>query len=102
MSPPGCSAAGNEAGRQRHAVFRDLAGAREPDAVLALVPEDVADRRLQRAQPERLTDDEAVQRQAEDERLALRLFEHFLELVDDHVGELASGMVAPDQRAGIV
>src|SRR5262245_7858022 len=101
MSPPR-SAAGNDAGGQRHAVFGDLAGAREPDAVLPLVLDNMPDRLFQRPQPERLTDDESVQRQAEDERLALRLPQHFLELVDDHVGELASRMVAPDQRAGIV
>ena len=77
------------------AVFGDVAGAREPHAVLALVLDAMPDGLAQRPQPERLADDEAVQREREHERLALARFQHFLELVDDHVGELAAGMVAP-------
>src|SRR5215207_9342077 len=92
----------NNSGLHRVAVLGDLARAREPDAVLALVLHAVADRLPQRTQSERLADDEPMQRQREDERLMLRLLQHFLELIDDHVGELAPGMVARGKRAGIV
>src|SRR5262245_65948869 len=56
----------------------------------------------QRSQTERLTEDEAVQRQREDERLLFRRLEQLLELVDDHVGELSSGVVSQGERAGVV
>ena len=47
-----------------------------------------------RAQPERLADDEPVQREGKDQRLTLRLLQHFLELIDDHLAELAAGVIA--------
>ena len=57
------STAGNNALRQRRAIFCDLSRTREPDAVLVLVLDAMLDRLLDRPQPERLADDEAVQRQ---------------------------------------
>src|SRR5215470_11019451 len=62
----------------------------------------MSNRFAQRAQTERLADDESMQRQRTNQRLALGLIEHFLELVDDHVGELAAGVVAMRQRTGVV
>src|SRR5215813_5819813 len=87
------SASRNDPFRHFEAVLGDVARARHPDAVLALV-DAMLDRLAQRPQPERLTDDETVQREREHQRLALGLLEHLLELVDDHLGELAAGMVA--------
>ena len=55
-----------------------------------------------RKKAERLSENEAMQRQSEDERLLFRCFEQFLELVDDHVGELPSRMVTQRQRAGVI
>jgi hypothetical protein len=37
-----------------------------------------------------------------DERLALRLLQHLLELIDDHLAEFAAGVIAMRLRAGIV
>ena len=56
----------------------------------------------QRPQPERLAYDEPVQRQRKHQRVALGLFQQFLELVDDHIGEFAAGVIAVHLRAGIV
>src|SRR6516225_2872288 len=96
------SAAGDEALREREAVLRDVAGARDPDPVLALVLDAMLDRLAQRAQSKRLPDDEAVQREGKDERLALRLLQHFLELIDDHLAKFAPGVIAVRLGAGVV
>src|SRR6266446_3677195 len=96
------STAWNETLRQREAVFRDVSGARVPDPILVLVLDAMLDGLPHRPKPERLAHDEAVQGQRIDERLALGLLEQFLELVDDHLGELAAGVIAMRLRAGIV
>src|SRR6516164_1527532 len=96
------STAGNEAFRQREAVLRDVTGARVPDPILVLVLDAMLDGLPHRPKPKRLADDEAVQGQRIDERLALGLLQQFLELVDDHLSELAAGVVAMRLRAGIV
>src|SRR5580704_6325768 len=96
------SAPGNEALRQGEAVLRDIAGARVPDAILALVLDAMFDRLAQWPQPERLPDDEAVQRQPEDQRRPLGLLQKLLELVHNHLGELAAGVVAMREGAGVV
>src|SRR6266550_1278732 len=92
----------NETLRQREAVFRDVAGARVPDPILVLVLDAMLDGLPHRPQPERLPHDEAVQRQREHERLALRLLQHLLELIDDHLAEFAAGVIAMRLRAGVV
>ena len=60
------------------------------------------DRLSQRSQAERLADDEAMERQREHKRVPLGLLQHLLELIDDHISELAAGMIAVHQRAGII
>src|SRR5262249_28570822 len=92
----------NETLRQREAVLRDVSGARVPDPILVLVFDAMLDGLPHRPKPERLAHDEAVQGQCIDQRLALGLLEQFLELVDDHLGELAAGVIAMRLRAGIV
>src|SRR6266576_4138983 len=92
----------NETLRQREAVFRDVSGARVPDPILVLVLDAMLDGLPHRPKPERLAHDEAVQGQRIDERLALGLLEQLLELVDDHLGELAAGVIAMRLRAGVV
>jgi hypothetical protein len=52
--------------------------------------------------PEWLADDETVQGEGKHERVTFGLFEHFLELVNDHVGKLAPGVVAMREGAGVV
>src|SRR5262249_53333987 len=70
------SAARDDALIEREAIFGDLAGAREPDPLGELVLDAVPDGLAQRAQPERLADDEAVQRERKHERLAFGGFRH--------------------------
>src|SRR5262245_10193524 len=96
------STARNEAFRQREAVLRDVSGARVPDPILMLVLDAMLDGLPHRPKAERLPHDEAVQGQRIDERLALGLLQQFLELVDDHLGKLAAGVIAMRLRAGIV
>src|SRR5258708_16175204 len=96
------STAWNETLRQREAVFRDVSGARVPDSILVLVLGAMLDGLPHRPKPERLAHDEAVQGQRIDQRLALGLLKQFLELVDDHLGELAAGVIAMRLRAGVV
>src|SRR5215470_14434581 len=92
----------NDTFRQREAVLCDVAGARVPDPVVVRVLDAMLDGLPHRPKAERLAHDEAVQGQRIDERLALGLLQQFLELVDDHLGELAAGMIAMRLRAGIV
>src|SRR5499433_4573834 len=92
----------NDTFRQREAVLRDVAGARVPDSILVLVLDAMLDSLPHRPKPKRLPHDEAVQGQRIDERLALGLLQQFLELVDDHLGELPPSVIAMRLRAGIV
>ena len=78
----------------------DLAGAREPDAVA--VPGDVLERASQLRQAVGPADDERVQRDRAHERLARRLAQQLVELVHDHVGELARRVLVPDDAARVV
>src|ERR1700704_3816485 len=89
------STTGHRALGQCETMLRDVARAREPYRILALVGGAMLDGLAQRPQPERLADDESVQREREDQGVPVRLLEHLLELVHEHVGELAPGLVAP-------
>src|SRR5215475_15924296 len=68
----------NDSLRHRETVLRDVAGAGVPNAILILVLDAMSNGLSQRTQAERLADDETVQRQRENQRLALGLFQHFL------------------------
>src|SRR5262249_21299622 len=92
----------NDSGLHRKAVACDIPRTREPNLAGMLVAHAMFDRLAQRAQAKRLTDDESVQRQREHQWLFLRGFQQFLELINNHVGEIASGMVTDPERAGIV
>ena len=59
-----------------------------------LVLDAVLDCLAQRPQSKRLPHDKAVQGESKHERLALRLLQHFVELINDHFGELAAGVIA--------
>jgi hypothetical protein len=56
----------------------------------------------QMTKPERLADDVGMQRDAHHERLPFRLREHLVEVVDDHVCELSSRVLAGDDRGDVV
>ena len=58
---------------------------------------DVLERLAQHPQAVGLADHHGMERYAADERLALRLAQHLLELVDDHLGELARRVVAIEE-----
>src|SRR5665647_589240 len=84
------------------AVLGDVAGTGEPNLIGVLVLYAVLDRLTQRPQPHRLAENVAVESQGKYKRLLFRPLEQFLELVNHHVGELAPGMMAHPQRAGVI
>src|SRR5439155_12084487 len=94
------AAARNNARRQRLDVRVDVARAREPDPIAVL--ENVLQRPAQPADAIRAAEDERVERDRAHERLARRLREHLVELVDDQIGELVRGVVVPDDAARVV
>jgi hypothetical protein len=53
-------------------------------------------------QPKRLADDEGVHRDREHQRVFSGLLQHLVELVDHHLGELAPGVAALNQRRRVV
>src|SRR3954468_16084006 len=75
----GGSTARNDPRLHGEAVLRDLAGAGEPDPILVLVLGAMLDRLAQRAQAERLADDEPVQRQGAHHGLFLGRLQQLLE-----------------------
>src|SRR6188768_1362959 len=81
---------------------RDVAGPRQPYALLVFVREAMRERLAERAQAERLPRNISMQPQREDERLLLGLREHHFELVDDHVAEFARGVAAMQQGGDVV
>jgi hypothetical protein len=93
---------GDQTGRQRIAVVGELISTRKPDAVDELVIQDVPEGVPQGANAIWLTADVRVQRQAIDEGALLRPFDHFVELIGDHVGEFAAAVLTPDKRTGVV
>src|SRR4051795_6655689 len=78
--------------RQGLAIAGDLARGGDPQIVA--VRHDLTERPAKRAYPERLADDERVQRHCHDQRVFARLVQHLVELVGDHLGELPAGMAA--------
>src|SRR3954462_6004969 len=64
----------------------DFCRRREPDA---LGVGDVLQRAAQMPQAVRLADEIWMERDAHDERLRSRLRQHLVEVIDDHVGEVA-------------
>ena len=80
----------------------DVRDARKPDAIFVFVFDAVFQRLAKRPEPEWLPDDEAVNREREHERGMLALLDHFIEMIDDHIGKLAAGMVARGHRTDIV
>ena len=94
VAHPGLTIFRNHPGWEREAVCRDVPCPSKPDPLRVLVLDAVFDRLSQRSQAERLADDEAMERQREHKRVPLGLLQHLLELIDDHISELAAGMIA--------
>src|ERR1700740_1526755 len=63
---------------------------------------DVTDGIAEGAQPKRLNNDEGMHRDRKDKRVFARLFEHLVELVDDHLGKLPPGMAPENKRRRVV
>src|SRR6185503_7082991 len=93
-------AARDDSLRQPLDVGADIAWAREPDAVA--VTGDVLEGASELADAVWAAHHERVERDRADERLALGLGEHLVELVDDQVGELGRAVVVPDDPARVV
>ena len=58
--------------------------------------EAVLQRLAQRPQPEGVTEDVGVDRDVAYQRMLFALLDHFLELIDQHVAELAPAVLAVD------
>jgi len=76
--------------------------AREPNSVPVLMLYAMLDRLPERPQPKRLPDNETVKGKREHQRLPLGLLEELFELVNDHVGELSTRVVAERQGSCVV
>src|SRR5215469_7734246 len=81
---------------QAFAVACNLAGRGDPQPIT--MPYDVSDGIPEGAQAERLANDERMQRNREHKRVFARLLQHLIELVDDHLGELPSGVPPINER----
>src|SRR5437660_2476218 len=100
-APRAASAASrDDAGGQRLDVGADVARPRQPHAITVLA--DVLERAAQPADAVRPTGDERVERDRAHQRLAGRLGEHLVELVDDQIRELVARVAIPDDPARVV
>src|ERR1700736_2783972 len=93
-------AAGNDALRKARYIARELPWACDPE--LLTVFEDLGERLAQGAKPERLAYDEWMQHNATYERIFARQVQHFVELVDDHLRKLATGVLAEHQSWAVI
>jgi hypothetical protein len=84
--------AGDDTLRKVRCIVRQLSWACDPN-FLAMF-KDVCERLAQGAKPERLAYDEWMQHHAAYERIFARQDQHFVELVDDHLRKLATGVLA--------
>ena len=81
-------------------MIADRAGRGEPGLPLLLL--EVLERAAQVAQPVGLADEVGMQRDAHDERLLGALAQHFVEVVHDHVGEVAAVHLARNDHRDVV
>src|SRR5688500_9495149 len=79
---------------ERAAVVRDIPGFALPHALHQLARKAMLERLAQWTQPERIAEDVGVDRDVAHERVLRALLCHFLELVDEHVAELATRVLA--------
>src|SRR5687767_4276271 len=86
----------NDPRLQRLAMVGDVRRPAFPDAVHELAREAVLERLAQWAQPKRLAEHEGMDRDVADQRMLLALLDHLLELVHQHVAELAPRVLAVD------
>src|SRR5213594_215963 len=96
-SPPPVSGRGGRAFREAP---RDRAARCQPDVVAAA--HHVLEGPTQIAQAEGLAHEKGVQRDAEDERLAAGMVEHFVEVVHDHLGERGRRPVVDGDHRDVV
>ena len=81
-------------------MFGDPAGGREGD-VFAM-SRDMGERPPEMADAERLADNIGVQGKTHHQRLVRRLFKHFIELIDNHIGEIRRAEPPSDNRRTVV
>src|SRR6266568_677533 len=92
------SAPGNDPRWKGGAELGDLPGPRPPRELALPVLDAVLERRAQRPQPERLAENVGVDRDVAHERVPFALLDHLVELVDQHVAELAGAGLAVHDR----
>jgi hypothetical protein len=95
-------AARDHARRQAVAELGDLAGPGAPHLVLRLAFQAVAQRLAQQAQAERLAEDVGVDRDVHHQRMPLALLGHLVELLHDHVAEVAGVLLAVRDHLRVV
>src|ERR1700687_82613 len=92
--------AGDDALRKVRYIASELPWACDPKFLAVF--EDVCERLTQGAKPERLAYDEWMQHHAAYERIFARQVQHFVELVDDHLRKLATGVLAEHQGWAVI
>src|SRR6266705_1817659 len=95
-------APGDDSRLHRRAELGYLARPRPPDAVPVFVLDAMLEREAQRPQPERLAENVGVDRDVAHERVLFALLDHLVELIDQHVAELAGAVLAVHDRGRIV
>src|SRR6266571_698214 len=95
-------APGDDSRLHRRAELGYLARPRPPDAVPVFVLDAMLEREAQRPQPERLAENVGVDRDVAHERVLFALLDHLVELIDQHVAELAGTVLAVHDRGRIV
>src|SRR5262245_29961488 len=96
------SAPWNDARRKAVAVVGDLAGLAPPHSRALGVCDAVLERPADHTQPERLAKHVGVDRHVHHQRIALALLDHLVELLDDHVAEIARVLLAVDHDLRVV
>src|SRR5260370_33334761 len=81
-------------------VLRDLAGCREPYRFR--LARDALEHAAELSQPERLANDEAVDGDTKRQWLLVRLSQHFIELINRHVGKRRPRAVGQDHQLHVI
>src|SRR6266851_5405975 len=81
-------------------VLRDLAGCREPYRFR--LARDALEHAAELSQPERLANDEAVDGDTKRQWLLVRLSQHFIELINRHVGKRRRRAVVQDDHWHVI
>src|SRR5688572_19619230 len=98
----GLRAAGHQPFRQLVAEGGDIARARPPHPAGLAMAQAMAQRVAQAARAEGVAEHMRVHRDVHDQRMALALLGHLVELVDDHVAEVGVVLLAVHHDLGVI